>query len=160
MAKTILIIDDSEDDCLLLKHVLVQEKIANHIQSVGSFSEGVAYIEGHAPFSDRSQSPYPNIIFLDLKLPEIDGFHFLKWFKLHPRPKELLIVAISGFSDTAAIQYAYELGANYFVTKPFHAHDLESLIKAFPVFWEMHDSPGEHPSGRAKRESENRSVVR
>jgi CheY-like chemotaxis protein len=134
-SKTILIIEDYEDDAKLLQLLLSNAGIFNPIRIALSAEEAIAYLKGGQPGSDRAAFPLPSVIFVDLKLPGIDGFEFLRWLRAHDDLKGAFIVVLSATGDTISIQTAYALGANSFLVKPCHAADLENLIVRYPGFW-------------------------
>ena len=134
-ANVVLVVEDLEDDAKLLQLLLEQSGILNPVRVVLNCAEAIAYLQGAPPFSDRTQHPLPGVIFLDLKLPGMDGFGFLEWLKSHPELKSAFIVVISGFGDLPSIRRAYALGANTFLVKPCRAPDLENIIGYYPEYW-------------------------
>ena len=78
MGKPILIVEDSADDAAILQQVFSQVGILNPVQVVVGGNEAIAYLKGEFPFFNRAKYPLPGIIFLDLKLPGIDGFEFME----------------------------------------------------------------------------------
>jgi CheY-like chemotaxis protein len=145
-ANVVLVVEDLEDDAKLLQVLLNQLGILNPVRMVLNGNEAVAYLKGIPPYSDRIQHPLPGIIFLDLKLPGMDGFEFLGWLKSQPQLKNTFIVVISGFGDLASIQRAYALGANTFLVKPCRAPDLENIIGYYPAYWIRSLAPSPPPS--------------
>ncbi|MEM6960438.1 MAG: response regulator [Myxococcota bacterium] len=71
----VLIVDDNEDDRFILKRLLSRAGIA---QSVLEAEDGAKAIELLRDCSRRGFAPCPNVAFLDLHMPEMDGFQFLK----------------------------------------------------------------------------------
>ena len=98
--------------------------------------DAVAYLKGSGPYSDRERFPQAGVIFLDIKLPGMNGFEFLEWLKDHSEFNDLLVVAVSGVDDLPSVQRAYSLGADSFLSKPCRTLDLENLMQWFPGYWE------------------------
>lgn len=144
---TILVIEDWPDDADLLKAVLREIGIGNPIQCISSAVEAIAYLQGDPPYANRVKHPMPGIIFLDLKLPGMDGFQFLEWLKVHRELNGFVVFAISSLDDTAAIRKAYALGATSFIAKPPYRADLFNLIQFYPRRWKFE-------TGAAGRKSE------
>jgi CheY-like chemotaxis protein len=71
----------------------------------------------------------PDIIFCDVRMPDIDGFAVLKATRMNPRTRAIPFVLISGFDDMALIQRSEELGAFHYLIKPILIHDLLPIIK-------------------------------
>jgi CheY-like chemotaxis protein len=134
-SKTILIVEDYEDDAKLLQLLLTNAGIFNPVRTALSAEEAITYLQGVPPYSNRSVHPLPSIIFVDLKLPGIDGFEFLRWLRGHPELKGIFTVILSATGDMLSVQTAYALGANSFLIKPCRAADLENLVACYPAFW-------------------------
>jgi CheY-like chemotaxis protein len=135
MIKSILQVEDSEDDALLLQLAFKKAGVANPIITVSSGDEAICYLKGEGAYSDRDQFPIPKVILVDLKLPGLSGFQVLEWMKRQPQLKGILIFAITGHHEIGQVNRAYSLGARSFLTKPFDAQDVANLVKAFKGFW-------------------------
>src|SRR5215467_10576862 len=91
MAKSVLIVDDSEDDEILCK-VVMQKVVANRMLTVRDGVEAIAYLGGEGELSDREKFPVPDVLLLDLKMPKVDGFGVLEWLKGQANLKPLIVV--------------------------------------------------------------------
>ena len=69
----------------------------------------------------------PDVILLDMKMPEIDGMNLLKTLKDHD--PELIIMMITGYADIDSAVQAMRLGAFDYVKKPFNLEELSLNIK-------------------------------
>jgi CheY-like chemotaxis protein len=136
MNDVILIVDDTRKDAESLVSILRELGVLNSTQFVDSGSEAVSYLHRDDPYSDTSKYPYPSVIFLDLKMPGMDGFAFMKWLAARGRLKDFAIFVVSGLSDLRSIRLAYELGAKSFLTKPCCADEVAELLRLFPSFWD------------------------
>lgn len=70
----------------------------------------------------------PQIILLDLKLPEIDGYTVLELLKAHPTWQTVPIIVVSAFAFCADRDRALRLGANRYLTKPVKLPELIQAI--------------------------------
>jgi CheY-like chemotaxis protein len=131
----ILLVDDSEEDSLLLKHELERAGLANPLFFLSNGAEAIAYLAGQGRFQNRTQYPVPSVLLLDLKMPGLDGFDVLSWIGKRPELKRLLIVVLSGSADVKQVTRAYELGANSYLTKPANPLDLANLANFFRGYW-------------------------
>src|SRR5215469_6820236 len=134
-ANGVLIVEDFEDDAKLLELMLTRAGVTNPVRTVLSAEQAIAYLEGAPPYWNRANHPLPSIIFVDLKLPGIDGFDFLRWLRSHRLLKTAFIVILSATGDLVTVQAAYALGANSFLVKPCRPADLENLIVCYPKMW-------------------------
>src|SRR5712675_1152432 len=91
----VLMVDDSDDDGTLLELALQR---LERFQLAGRVSDGrqaIAWLKGEGAYAKRDQYPMPNVILLDLRMPNIDGFDVLKWIQSQSFP-DLRIVVLSG----------------------------------------------------------------
>ena len=141
MPETILVIDDYGDDAVWLEMVLRKVGVTNPIQIKQSAVEAVSYLKGEFPYSDRAKYPLPKIIFLDLKMPGVDGFEFLVWLKAQNQLGNLTVFAVTGLEDILSIRKAYAMGATSFLVKPARPADILNLIHSFPSHWNLIAAP-------------------
>ncbi|NWF76379.1 MAG: chemotaxis response regulator protein-glutamate methylesterase [Nitrospirae bacterium] len=106
MSKTrVLIVDDSAYSRQIIRRTLESDK---GIEVVGVSSDGIDAMA-------KTIKIKPDIITLDLEMPEMDGFSFLRWLmKKHPIP----VIIVSSYSDSKTVFKALELGAADFIAKP------------------------------------------
>lgn len=108
-ASRILAIDDEEANVLLLRSVLEREGYTD-IHTLTDPTQAMrAYIE-----------LAPDIVLLDLMMPEVDGFELLEAFSRHDRPDEFRpVLVLTADTTLQARRRALSLGAKDFVAKPF-----------------------------------------
>ena|SRR5204862_4975543 len=133
--KPILLVDDSDDDATLLKLTLKKANLDNPVHHVADVEQAICYLSGEAPFTDRTKHPLPSIIFLDLKLPNRDGFQLLEWVGRRPEFRTIFIVVLAGVGRIEEIAKAYRLGANTFLTKPAKPEDIDNLVTGHANIW-------------------------
>ncbi len=100
-----LVVDDSAYNRMLISRMLESD---TGIKVVGAASDGV---DGIA----KTLRLQPDVITLDLEMPNMDGFTFLRWL-MKERPTPVLI--LSSRSDSRSVFRAMELGAVDFLAKP------------------------------------------
>ena len=119
MAK-ILIVDDDEQATTLLEKVLA---IKGH--QATSLNDSAETIQ-------VATSTSPDLILLDLMMPEPNGFEVCKMLRADPNLSQIPIVIITAMDDNESKETAYAAGANDYLTKPFRidalAEAIESLI--------------------------------
>jgi CheY-like chemotaxis protein len=126
--KTLLFVDDSPNDRLLVEMGCKRAQVSFLLKTVESGVEAIRYLSGEGRFADRVEHPLPDLIFLDLKMPEIDGFQVLRWIRSHPATRVTPVAVYSASFIPEDIAKGYSDGANYFITKP---SDLTVLIDIF-----------------------------
>jgi len=126
--KTLLFVDDSPNDRLLVEMGCKRAQVSFLLKTVESGVEAIRYLSGEGRFADRVEHPLPDMIFLDLKMPEMDGFQVLRWIRSHPATCVTPVAVYSASFIPEDIAKGYSDGANYFITKP---SDLTVLIDIF-----------------------------
>jgi CheY-like chemotaxis protein len=109
--RTILIADDCVDDVFFLERALREAKINRLCRIVKNGAEVVSYLNGEWPFSDRSRYPFPELIFLDIKMPILNGFEVLEWWRKWGKNGKPPIIILSGSSLPDDVERARALGA-------------------------------------------------
>ena len=132
---TILIAEDNKDDALLLARTFsqVNPKVRFHITQDGS--DLVSYLRADGNYSDRSAFPFPRMMFIDLKMPVMNGFEVLQWLQEHPRCRVIPTVVMSASMLPDDVDRAYELGANAYFVKPATIDELRRIIEVNFWFW-------------------------
>jgi CheY-like chemotaxis protein len=115
---TILLVDDSENDAMLMSIALERAGFVRPLRIVRSGDEAIAYLEGSGAYHDRTHFPMPTAVLLDLNMPGKSGFDVLEWIRRQPILKRLPVHILSASSRKEDIERAYDLGANSYLAKP------------------------------------------
>jgi DNA-binding response OmpR family regulator len=75
------------------------------------------------------QTPLPDLVLLDLMLPEISGMELLRQMRSKDVFDELPVIIVSALADPEQIRKGFELGADRYVTKPAIAHNLVKTVQ-------------------------------
>lgn len=142
--KVLLVAEDDENDALLLERALRRADSAFHMVRVADGEELVGYLEGRAPYDDRSAHPVPHLILLDLKMPRMDGFDVLNWRRENEAGRLLPVIVFSSSTLERDIRKAYALGANSYVVKPMRSDALDGMVQALLAWWGRFNVAGNH----------------
>jgi DNA-binding response OmpR family regulator len=115
MAKKILVVDDKAELRKLLKSYLTEE--GYEIVTAGDGQEAL--------FVARHEKP--DLILLDLMMPEMGGFDFMRSYR---RTSETPIIVLTARLDENDKVLGLELGADDYVTKPFSMRELAARVRA------------------------------
>lgn len=118
MLKTSLIIDDSRLARLTLKRLLEKHQIKVYE------AEGVLDAEQWV-----TQNVEPDLVFMDVMMPEIDGFEGLARMRANPRTSSIPVVMYSGDISDQARNKARSYGANGYLPKPADSKTLDTLLE-------------------------------
>jgi CheY-like chemotaxis protein len=137
--REILLVEDSDADAELVRRALGRLNIANPFRHLRDGVQALAYliqVEQAAAIGP----PLPAVLFLDLKLPGMDGFEILERIQERSTFAGMLRIVLSNIDDTKSIKRSYGLGAHSYLVKPFRDADLAELIAAFPGYWSFQSS--------------------
>jgi len=132
---TILMAEDDEDDCLLVKEAFLESRLINDLRFVRDGEELMDYLYRRKRYSDRALSPCPGLILLDLNMPRKDGREALKEIKADPGLRSIPVVVLTTSEDENDILHMYDLGASSFITKPVTFEELVRVIRSFGCYW-------------------------
>ncbi|MEO8474547.1 MAG: response regulator [Chryseolinea sp.] len=121
-----LLIDDSDIDLFIQRRFLEVYNFSNELFSYKSAEEAIAWLES------ISADIAPDIIFLDLNMPESDGFAFLDNFRSLPegvQAKSKIVVLTSSNNAVDRDQAFVNKNVIHFITKPLKLTDIEELRK-------------------------------
>jgi len=137
----ILIADDSEDDIALLRHALKRAGIPNPVHACRDGQEALDYLKGDGIYADRIKHPFPRMLILDLKMPNLTGLEVLRWVKEHPECCVIPTIIVTNSREPQDVREAYTLGANAYFVKPSKLEDTQNLFKNLQAFWSMAELP-------------------
>ena len=111
----ILVIDDDVSGCETLAMYLSEE--GYNVLTANNGMEGLKkYFENKA-----------DLVILDIRLPDIDGFEVLK--RLKEGNEDIHVIMITAYHDKTSITKAMEIGAFEYIRKPINIHEMEIAIK-------------------------------
>lgn len=136
---TIALLEDNEDDLFFMKRALKSANIRNPLRVLTTGKAAIEYLSGRGAHADRSLSPLPFLMLLDLKLPDMSGFDVLKWIKGEAGLHHLATIVLTSSGESRDIERAYELRANSFLVKPSGSEKLLDLVIALKQYWFIHN---------------------
>ena len=128
----ILLVEDNEGDVGLIEEVFEEAKIRNNLHVAEDGEEAILYLHGKGKFSG---SPRPDIIILDLNLPNKDGHEVLREIKEDSNLKNIPVIVLTTSGAEKDILRSYNLHANAYVTKPLDFDQLIKVVKFIENFW-------------------------
>ena len=140
MTRTILLVEDDENDMFFLQRAMKNAGVPNPIQIASDGQQAIDYFQGTGKFADREEFPLPYLVLLDLKLPRVMGLDVLKWIRQQPEVAAIVII-LSSSKEEADVATAYRLGANGYLVKPAEASQLNDMAKSIKDFWLSQNTP-------------------
>lgn len=123
----VLLVDDSPSTNFYNKKLIEMTREVNHIYDVENGLEALDYICKKGKFKSH---PRPNIIFLDINMPKMDGFEFLENYSKIPKEKraDMIIVFLTTSNWSKDKLKAIESNLIYtFLEKPLKIEDLKKV---------------------------------
>jgi CheY-like chemotaxis protein len=117
MTKTIAVVDDNPDMLQLISLIL------------GSKGYQVICADSGRELFKRLDEEHPDLIILDVMMPDMDGYEILTRLKTNPETEPIPVVMLTVKADYKDIEGAYKLGADYYVTKPFTSQQLLNSVE-------------------------------
>ena len=131
----ILIVEDNPTDAELMIRALKKHNLANDLFVAEDGQQALDFIYCKGEFESRHPVKPIKVIFLDLKLPKVNGLEVLKEIKSNPETKKLPVVIITSSKEDPDIKAAYDLGANSYVVKPVDFNDFIKAMQHLGLFW-------------------------
>ena len=127
--KTILLIEDNQDDEELALIAFERNRIANEMVVVRDGQEALDYLVG------PKARDLPQLVLLDLKLPKVSGIEVLRQLRGNPRTRRLPIVVLTSSREEEDLITSYDLGANSYIRKPVEFGAFADAIRQLQLYW-------------------------
>ena len=128
----VLLIDDDEADVLLTLRALKNDRVLNNIHVVRDGVEAMNFLRRQGPFAD---APRPDIIFLDLNMPRMDGREVLQAIKSDKKLATIPVIVLTVSAAEEDIVRSYDLGCSSFIIKPVDFEQFVKTIRGLGHYW-------------------------
>ncbi len=119
MSKRILVVEDQADNRRILRDLL------------GNYGFEVLEAENGAQGVDRAIAEKPDLILMDIQMPELDGYDATRQIKKHPIGTNIPIIAVTSFALSGDETKAREAGCDDYVAKPYSPRALLAKVITF-----------------------------
>jgi CheY-like chemotaxis protein len=130
MFHSILLVEDNPMDMELARRAFQRHQATHMLLEAYDGAEALALVEQWV----QSDS-LPQLVLLDLRMPEVSGFDVLARFKSDPVTREVPVVVLTGSADRGDIQRAYALGANSYMIKPANGQQYAEMVAEIDQYW-------------------------
>ncbi len=142
MSDQILIVDDLQDNLQIISNILHPKGYRISVASSGKKALKRVLIQA------------PDLILLDIFMPEMDGFEVCKRLKENPETTNIPVIFLTALSETENILKGFEYGAVDYITKPFNSLELISRIKTHLEIKRSRDTIAEQSTKLLKQNEE------
>lgn len=128
----ILLVDDNPGDIELTKSALRDAKIMNAVHVAEDGEEALAYLKRQQEYRE---APRPDLIFLDLNMPKVDGYEVLAQMKADPELRRIPVIVMSSSGAESDLARAYDAQIAAYLIKPSDLDKYFSAIRAVKELW-------------------------
>lgn len=129
----ILLVEDNPQDADLTLRALRRHNLANSVHVARDGVEALDYFFA-GPDAPGMVGP-PKVVFLDLKLPRVDGIEVLRRLRADERTKGVPVVALTSSQEDRDIIATYTIGINSYITKPVDFAEFSKAIEELGLYW-------------------------
>ena len=126
---TVLLVEDSEEFAAIVRETLRRIKV------------DVYYARDGRMATEYLRNNRPDLILLDLNLPDMSGTDILARVKGDERLRRAPVVVLTTTDDKVEIQRCYDLGCNVYITKPVNYENFAQAIRQLGLFLSVMQSP-------------------
>ena len=119
MAKRILAVDDQEDNRRILRDLLTAAGF--EVIEAADGAEAVRQAAEHVP----------DLILMDVQLPDVDGYEATRQIKANPLLKAIPIITVTSFALSGDEGKALEAGSDFYMSKPFSPRQLLAKVREY-----------------------------
>jgi CheY-like chemotaxis protein len=130
----LLLVEDSALDAELTIRALKAGGLANKLFWVKDGQEALDFLFRRGEYAGRDEA-VPRLVFLDLKMPRVDGIEVLKAIKADERTRRIPVVVMTSSQEEKDVAQSYDLGVNSYVVKPVDFNALIDLARQAGYYW-------------------------
>jgi len=131
---SIVMVDDDQDDCSVIKEALDDSELDHTLTMLGSGTELLDYLRGCGKYAGMKPE-YPDLILLDLYMPGLSGMEVLRDIRKDPEFSHLDVVVLTDSSDWPEVRECYRLGATSVFNKGKWLQTFAEIIRISGSYW-------------------------
>lgn len=131
----ILLVEDNPYDAELTLRALRSKGLADKLFTCHDGVEALDFLFGNGTYAGRNPSERPKVIFLDLKLPRINGLEVLQKIKADERTRTIPVVILTSSQEEMDIARSYDLGVNSYMVKPVDFDQFFQVVEQLGLYW-------------------------
>ena len=137
----ILLVEDNPADVELTLRALKKHNLANQVKVVNDGAQALDYLFASGAYEGKDSQPPPKVVFLDLKLPKVDGREVLRRMKADAKTRIIPVVVLTSSQEERDIAESYKLGVNSYVVKPLDFNKFVEAVAELGLYWVLLNQP-------------------
>ena len=133
--KPILVVEDDPVDREMIELAFKRAAVESPVVTVCDGQEALDYLRAQGQFRERHPEDLPAVIVLDLAMPRMDGFEFLRRVKPIPDLAAIPVVVLTTSEFAKDLSQSYALKANSCITKPGDFERLVEVVRSVHEYW-------------------------
>lgn len=130
----VLLVEDNPHDAELAMMAMQRARYAGKVIHVDDGVKAVDYLLGTGAYA-ANPPQLPRVVFLDLKLPKLDGIEVLRRIKGDARVGSVPVVMLTSSRELSDIAECYRLGVNSYIVKPVNFDEYQRMIAQLIAYW-------------------------
>lgn len=123
----VLIVDDIEDNVVVVERLIRRQGLGTLVAYSGMQALSIA------------ESKQPDLILLDVQMPEMDGFEVIKKLKENPKTKGIPVIFLTARTEHESMMEGFQLGGVDYITKPFNSGEVLNRVRTHLELKHAHD---------------------
>lgn len=137
----LMIVEDNETDIMGIKRALKKNGVSKPIITAANGEEALKYLNGEKSTEDDSGNQVPNLILLDLNMPIMNGFEFLKVVKADERLRSIPVIVLTSSTSKVDMNDSYKNSVAGYIEKPLDPEEYSEIIKILDQYWTLNYLP-------------------
>jgi two-component system response regulator len=131
----ILLVEDNPYDAELTYRALSSKGLPHKLLTCSDGVEALDFLFGNGIYAGRNPAERPKVIFLDLKLPRVNGLEVLQRIKADERTRTIPVVILTSSQEELDITRSYDLGVNSYMVKPVDFDKYFQVVEELGLYW-------------------------
>lgn len=128
----VLLAEDSPVQAQLVEFIIEEIPELELAAKVEDGSYALAYLRRQGEYADAKR---PDLVLLDINMPEVDGFEVLNAMKADPELSNIPVVMLTSSTADEDVAKSYASGASTYIEKPVDDQKLKDILKQFGQYW-------------------------
>jgi len=131
----VLLVEDDLEDQALTRRAFQKSAFQAELKIVSDGQQALDYLLQEGAYADPVHAPRPDLVLLDLNMPNVDGHGVLERMRSHIDLQGIPVVVLTTSDQPRDVQRCYEMGCNSFITKPSDISAFVNVLEQLECYW-------------------------